>query len=42
MSMHQRASGYPVRELGRLSGVSPSYVSRVLSGEKFPSWDLVR
>ncbi|MEV6758269.1 helix-turn-helix transcriptional regulator [Streptomyces sp. NPDC051214] len=42
LSLSQRASGRSVRQLGRLSGVSPSYLSRVMCGEKFPSWDLVR
>ncbi|MEV0498133.1 helix-turn-helix transcriptional regulator [Streptomyces spectabilis] len=41
LSRQQRASGLTLRRLGRLTGVTPSYLSRVLCGDKFPSWQLV-
>ncbi|GAA3029095.1 hypothetical protein GCM10020000_02100 [Streptomyces olivoverticillatus] len=42
LSHLQRASRLPMRELGQAAGVSASYVSRVLSGERVPSWDVTR
>lgn len=42
LSHLQRASKLPMRELGQAAGVSASYVSRVLSGERVPSWDVTR
>ncbi|KOV98187.1 hypothetical protein ADL02_06775 [Streptomyces sp. NRRL WC-3723] len=36
----QIASGIPLRQLGLRAQVSASYLSRVLSGEKFPTWEL--
>ncbi|BBJ37403.1 hypothetical protein SSPO_001210 [Streptomyces antimycoticus] len=40
LSQLQRHSKLPLRQLGMRTGVSASYLSRVLCGEKFPSWDL--
>ncbi|MEU1460227.1 helix-turn-helix transcriptional regulator [Streptomyces sp. NPDC005727] len=40
LSRMQIASGIPLRQLGLRAQVSASYLSRVLSGEKFPTWDL--
>ncbi|WP_186001614.1 helix-turn-helix domain-containing protein, partial [Streptomyces sp. IB201691-2A2] len=40
LSQMQKASGLPLRQLGLRAQVSASYLSRVLSGEKFPTWDL--
>uniref|UniRef100_UPI003F4982FC helix-turn-helix domain-containing protein n=1 Tax=Streptomyces chartreusis TaxID=1969 RepID=UPI003F4982FC len=42
LSHLQRLSGKPLRELADDSGVSASYVSRVLSGERCPSWKVAR
>ncbi|MEV1025837.1 helix-turn-helix transcriptional regulator [Streptomyces sp. NPDC050264] len=39
LSRLQRASGLPLRQLGRRAQVSASYLSRVLSGEAFPTWE---
>lgn len=40
LSRLQVASGIPLRQLGLRVQVSASYLSRVLSGEKFPTWEL--
>ncbi|MET9515819.1 helix-turn-helix transcriptional regulator [Streptomyces sp. NPDC002994] len=40
LSQLQRESRMPLRQLGLRAQVSPSYLSRVFSGEKFPTWDL--
>lgn len=40
LSRLQSASGIPLRQLGLRTQVSASYLSRVLSGEKFPTWEL--
>lgn len=40
MSIIQRGSGMPLRVIGLRVQVSPSYLSRVLCGVKFPSWEL--
>ncbi|MEU6460244.1 helix-turn-helix transcriptional regulator [Streptomyces sp. NPDC047065] len=40
LSRLQTASGIPLRQLGLRIQVSASYLSRVLSGEKFPTWEL--
>ncbi|MEU3664009.1 helix-turn-helix transcriptional regulator [Streptomyces sp. NPDC032940] len=40
LSRLQIASGIPLRQLGLRVQVSASYLSRVLSGEKFPTWEL--
>lgn len=40
LSRMQAVSGLPLRRLGLRTGVSASYLSRVLSGQKFPSWEL--
>ncbi|KDN74867.1 hypothetical protein DF19_27685 [Streptomyces olindensis] len=40
LSRLQIASGIPLRQLGLRTQVSASYLSRVLSGEKFPTWEL--
>ncbi|MGA5823498.1 helix-turn-helix domain-containing protein [Kitasatospora sp. NPDC094028] len=42
LSHLQRASGTTFRTLSTATGVSPSYVSRVLSGHKMPSWPVAR
>jgi transcriptional regulator with XRE-family HTH domain len=40
LSHLQRAARIPLRQLGTHTRVSASYLSRVLCGEKFPSWEL--
>ncbi|MFD5589717.1 helix-turn-helix domain-containing protein [Streptomyces sp. NPDC127063] len=40
LSRLQIVSGIPLRQLGLRTQVSASYLSRVLSGEKFPTWEL--
>jgi transcriptional regulator with XRE-family HTH domain len=40
LSRLQIATGIPLRQLGLRTQVSASYLSRVLSGEKFPTWEL--
>ncbi|MEU5836392.1 helix-turn-helix transcriptional regulator [Streptomyces diacarni] len=40
LSRLQRAAHLPLRQLGHRTRVSASYLSRVLTGERFPSWDL--
>ena len=40
LSQLQSVSGIPLRQLGLRTQVSASYLSRVLSGEKFPTWEL--
>ncbi|MCF3960487.1 helix-turn-helix domain-containing protein [Streptomyces fuscigenes] len=40
LSHMQKASGLPLRQLGLRARVSASYLSRVLSGEKWPTWEL--
>ncbi|MFC1401512.1 MULTISPECIES: helix-turn-helix transcriptional regulator [Streptacidiphilus] len=42
MSHLQRSSTSSIRALAEVVGVSPSYVSRVLSGERLPSWKLTK
>lgn len=42
LSHLQRTSEKTLRTLGREAGVDPSYVSRVLSGERLPSWKVAR
>ncbi|WP_328741308.1 hypothetical protein OHA91_39365 (plasmid) [Streptomyces erythrochromogenes] len=42
LSRIQRASGMPLRVIGASVPVSASYLSRVLCGVKFPSWELTR
>ncbi|MFB6823723.1 helix-turn-helix domain-containing protein [Streptomyces virginiae] len=42
MSRLQRASGMPLRVIGASVPVSASYLSRVLCGVKFPSWELTQ
>ncbi|MFJ6727649.1 helix-turn-helix domain-containing protein [Streptomyces sp. NPDC091281] len=37
----QSASGRTIREVAEVAMLSPSYVSRVLSGDRLPTWDLV-
>ncbi|MFD4659648.1 helix-turn-helix domain-containing protein [Kitasatospora sp. NPDC058444] len=38
LSHLQRSSGTTIKKLSRAAGVSPSFVCRVLSGHKMPSW----
>ena len=38
LSSLQRASGLSLRALASRTGLSPSFLSRVMSGERFPSW----
>ncbi|MGW3954043.1 helix-turn-helix domain-containing protein [Streptomyces sp. NPDC004752] len=38
LSSLQRASGLSLRALAGRSSLSPSYLSRLMSGERFPSW----
>ncbi|MCI3276993.1 hypothetical protein [Streptomyces cylindrosporus] len=40
LSRLQSVSGIPLRQLGLRTQVSASFLSRVLSGEKFPTWEL--
>ncbi|MFE7120158.1 helix-turn-helix domain-containing protein, partial [Streptomyces sp. NPDC057654] len=42
LSHLQRLSGMSVTEAARQAGLSPSYVSRVLAGERVPAWPVVR
>ena len=37
----QAASGLTIRELADSTMLSPSFISRVLSGDRLPTWDLV-
>ncbi|MEU1596044.1 helix-turn-helix transcriptional regulator [Streptomyces sp. NPDC005708] len=41
LSSLQRASGLSLRALASRSKVSPSYLSRLMSGERFPAWKYV-
>ncbi|MFD4955179.1 helix-turn-helix domain-containing protein [Streptomyces sp. NPDC058451] len=41
LSSLQRASGLSVRALAIRSNVSPSFLSRLMSGERFPAWKYV-
>ncbi|MFC9861031.1 MULTISPECIES: helix-turn-helix domain-containing protein [unclassified Streptomyces] len=41
LSQAQRESGFSIRRIADLTMLSPSFISRVLSGERLPSWDLV-
>jgi transcriptional regulator with XRE-family HTH domain len=38
LSSLQRASGHSLRALGTRTGLSPSFLSRLMSGERFPTW----
>ncbi|AXK36503.1 XRE family transcriptional regulator [Streptomyces armeniacus] len=40
LSMLARASQLPLQELGDRCGCSPSYMSRILNGERVPSWPI--
>ncbi|MFH8864194.1 helix-turn-helix domain-containing protein [Streptomyces rimosus] len=42
LSHLQRSSGKAVRDIAADAGVSASYVSRVISGERLPSWSVAR
>lgn len=42
LSHLQRVGGRPLRVVGEEAGVSASYVSRALSGERLPSWPVAR
>ncbi|MGP3636378.1 helix-turn-helix domain-containing protein [Streptomyces sp. 24-1644] len=42
LSHLHRSSGLSVRELASQTGVSPSYVYRLMAGERSPSWATVR
>ncbi|MGW7640242.1 helix-turn-helix domain-containing protein [Streptomyces decoyicus] len=42
LSYLHRSSGLPVRTLGFRSGVSASYVYRVMAGERNPAWETVQ
>lgn len=41
LSQMQRDSGVSIRHMADHTMLSPSFISRVLSGERLPSWDLV-
>ncbi|MEU8623494.1 helix-turn-helix transcriptional regulator [Streptomyces sp. NPDC048669] len=41
LSQIQRESGFSIRRIADHTMLSPSFISRVLSGERLPSWDLV-
>ncbi|MBD3934872.1 helix-turn-helix transcriptional regulator [Streptomyces chumphonensis] len=38
LSSLQRASGHSLRALSLRTGLSPSYLSRLMNGERFPTW----
>ncbi|TFE54682.1 hypothetical protein E3E14_07045 [Streptomyces sp. ICN441] len=38
LSSLQRASGQSLRALGARTGLSPSFLSRLMNGERFPTW----
>ncbi|MGW6739175.1 helix-turn-helix domain-containing protein [Streptomyces sp. NPDC055025] len=40
LSYLHRASGLTIREVAERTGLSASYVSRILSGERMPSWSV--
>ncbi|MEV0254755.1 helix-turn-helix transcriptional regulator [Streptomyces sp. NPDC050732] len=42
LSQLQRTSTLTLRALGRKAGVSGSYISRVLTGDRLPSWRITR
>ncbi|WP_331724850.1 helix-turn-helix domain-containing protein (plasmid) [Streptomyces sp. NBC_00111] len=39
LSNLQRASGHSLRELSKMTQLSPSFLCRITSGERFPTWD---
>ncbi|MFD5211568.1 helix-turn-helix domain-containing protein [Streptomyces anulatus] len=39
LSNLQRASGYSLRALSKRTSLSPSFLSRAMNGERFPSWE---
>ncbi|MFJ2080924.1 helix-turn-helix domain-containing protein [Streptomyces anulatus] len=39
LSNLQRASGYSLRALSKRTSLSPSFLSRTMNGERFPSWE---
>ncbi|WP_236246934.1 helix-turn-helix transcriptional regulator [Streptomyces sp. CC210A] len=39
LSKMQRASGWSLRALGDRVGLSPSFLCRVMTGERFPTWE---
>ncbi|MFE3152234.1 helix-turn-helix domain-containing protein [Streptomyces sp. NPDC059218] len=39
LSSLQRASRHSLRALSKKSGLSPSFLSRAMNGERFPSWE---
>jgi transcriptional regulator with XRE-family HTH domain len=41
LSHLHRSSGLTIRDVADTMGLSPSYVSRILSGERVPSWPVV-
>ncbi|MFI1415627.1 helix-turn-helix domain-containing protein [Streptomyces sp. NPDC020707] len=41
LSHLHRSSGLTIREVADRTGLSPSYVSRILSGERLPTWPVV-
>ncbi|MDH2394128.1 helix-turn-helix transcriptional regulator [Streptomyces sp. HNM0663] len=41
LSYLHRASRLPIREVAQHTGLSASYVSRILSGERLPSWPVM-
>ncbi|MFJ6438264.1 helix-turn-helix domain-containing protein [Streptomyces sp. NPDC055089] len=41
LSYLQRKSGLSIRAIADRTMLSPSFISRILSGERIPSWDLV-
>ncbi|MEU4507140.1 helix-turn-helix transcriptional regulator [Streptomyces sp. NPDC024089] len=41
LSYLQRKSGISIRVIANRTMLSPSFISRILSGERLPSWDLV-
>lgn len=42
LSSLQRASGLSLRAIGRRTGLSPSFLSRLMNGERFPRWEDTR
>lgn len=41
LSALHTASGLSIREVADSTRLSPSYISRILSGDRYPTWDLV-
>ncbi|MFE9558417.1 helix-turn-helix domain-containing protein [Streptomyces sp. NPDC006692] len=42
LSFLLRHSGLPIKEVAGRTGLSPSYVSRIIAGERVPTWEAVQ